>query len=183
MQKSSFRELRRRRCGYHRGLQGRGTDEAARRPHHEPPAASAGWAASAACLSWTAPTCPTPCWSPAPTAWAPSCASPISWTSTTPWASTAWPCASTTSSAAGAKPLVFLDYIACGKNVPERIAEHGYGRGRGLRPGGLRPGGRRDRRDARLLPRGRVRPGRLHRRRRGQEQDPGQQPPWCRATS
>ena len=32
-------------------------------------------------------------------------------------------CASTTSSAAARKPLLFLDYIACGKNTPEKIAE------------------------------------------------------------
>ena len=27
----------------------------------------------------------------------------------------------------GAKPLIFLDYIACGKNVPEKIADIVYG--------------------------------------------------------
>ena len=39
----------------------------------------------------------------------------------------------------GAKPLFFLDYIACGKNVPEKIAAIVAGRGRGLRPGRLLP--------------------------------------------
>ena len=49
----------------------------------------------------------------------------------------------------GAKPLFFLDYIACGKNVPERIAQIV------------------DRGNARFLSRRRIRPGRLfhgHRR-------------------
>ena len=38
------------------------------------------------------------------------------------------------------------DYIACGKVVPERIADDRRRRRRGLPPGGLRPGRRRDRR-------------------------------------
>ena len=44
----------------------------------------------------------------------------------------------------GAKPLFFLDYIAIGKNVPEKVADHRLRRGRGLRPGRLRPHRRRD---------------------------------------
>ena len=61
----------------------------------------------------------------------------------------------------GASPLFFLDYVAVGKNVPSRIAAIVSGVTEGCRPGRLRPHRRRDRRDARLLPRGRVRPGRL----------------------
>ena len=58
---------------------------------------------------------------------------------TTPWASTVWPCASTTLSAAGAKPLVFLDYIACGKNIPEKIAQIVAGVAEGCVQAGVRP--------------------------------------------
>ena len=71
----------------------------------------------------------------------------------------------------GAKPLFFLDYIACGKNVPERIASIVAGRGGGLRAGGLRAGGRRNRRNAGLLPGGRVRHRGFLRGRGGQIED------------
>ena len=45
----------------------------------------------------------------------------------------------------GAKPLFFLDYIACGKNYPEKIAEIVSGRGmRAVRGISHRRGNRRD---------------------------------------
>ena len=46
----------------------------------------------------------------------------------------------------GAVPLFFLDYIACGKNHPEHIADIVSGITEGCRPGRLRPHRRRDRR-------------------------------------
>ena len=39
----------------------------------------------------------------------------------------------------GAKPLFFLDYIAIGKNVPEKVAAIVSGVAEGCCPGRLRP--------------------------------------------
>ena len=111
-------------------------------------------------------------------------ASPCCWTSTTPSASTAWPCASTTSSAAAPSRWFFLDYIACGKNDPGEDCRHRQGRGRGLRAGRLLPSSAaRPPSMPGIMPGGRVRPGRLHRGRGGQEQDPGQLDHAARAMS
>ena len=61
---------------------------------------------------------------------------------------------------AGARPLFFLDYIATGKVIPERI-EQIVADIRGLCPGWLRPAWRRDRRaPGHHAPRG-LRPGRF----------------------
>ena len=70
----------------------------------------------------------------------------------------------------GAAPMFFLDYIACGKNHPARIADIVSGITEGCRQAecawwAARP------RDARLLPRGRVRPGRFLRGHRGRGKD------------
>ena len=68
---------------------------------------------------------------------------------------------------AGAKPLVFSGLHRLRQERARKDRRPGQGRGRGLRPGGRCPGGRRNGRDARLLSRGRVRPGGLHRGRGG----------------
>ena len=68
-----------------------------------------------------------------------------------------WPCASTTSSACGAKPLFFLDYIACGKNVPEKIAAIVGGVAEGCVQSGCGAHRRRDRRAPRPDARGGLR--------------------------
>ena len=71
----------------------------------------------------------------------------------------------------GATPLFFMDYLATGTLDPE-IAEKDRGRhGRRLQAQRLRADRRRNRRDAGLLSRRRVRSGRIHRRRGGAKQD------------
>ena len=55
---------------------------------------------------------------------------------------------------AGAKPLVFLDYIACGKNIPEKIAEIVKGVAEGCVQAGCSLCGRRNRRASRYDARG-----------------------------
>ena len=47
-----------------------------------------------------------------------------------------WLCVSTTLACAGGEPLFFLDYIACGKNVPEKIATIVKGVAEGCRQSG-----------------------------------------------
>ena len=52
---------------------------------------------------------------------------------------------------AGGEPLFFLDYIACGKNYPEKIAEIVKGCCRRLQPVKCSADRWRDRRDAWIL--------------------------------
>ena len=73
---------------------------------------------------------------------------------------------------AGAEPLLFLDYVAMNRDDPELTAAGRQGDQRRLHRGRVRPPGRRDGDPARLLPAGRVRPGRLLRRRRRAQAHP-----------
>ena len=82
----------------------------------------------------------------------------------------------------GAKPLFFLDYIACGKNVPERIAEIVGGVAEGCVQAGSRPDRRRDRRTSRHDACGRLRSGGFQRGHCGQEKDSSTTPGCARET-
>ena len=82
---------------------------------------------------------------------------PSSWTSTTPSASTAVAMCVNDIICVGAKPLFFLDYIACGKNVPEKIAEIVGGVAEGCVQSGCGAHRRRNRRAPRPDARGGLR--------------------------
>ncbi len=62
----------------------------------------------------------------------------------------------------GARPLFFLDYIACGGLKPEVVEQLVSGLARGCTETGCALVGGRNRRNARLLCARRVRPGRFH---------------------
>ena len=76
---------------------------------------------------------------------------------------------------AGAEPLLFLDYVAMSRDDPALTRADRPGDQRRLRRGRVRPARRRDGDPPRVLPAGRVRPGRLLRR-RGRAQAHPQRP-------
>ena len=78
---------------------------------------------------------------------------------------------------AGAKPLVFLDYIACGRNIPEKIAEIVNGVAEGCVQADCSLVGGETAEHPGHDAGGGVRSGRFHRGRCGQGKDPEQRAP------